>query len=192
MPQAIITTTSRSADSRPRPTSRPSSSAIGMVSAERLRQQRDHQLQDGAAGHALGDHLLGQLDDEGDNQDEGEDEQRDAANGGRISRMTYRSMMRGMRAHYQPSYPDVRIARWSEARPAVAHAPAVSTRISPPASTSCRGCGCTPSRTTGAWSRMLREFPARARHVQPGAVAGRRRSRRLPRTAPATGTSRSA
>ena len=29
-----------------------------------------------------------------------------------------------------------------------------------PASTSCRGCGCTPSRTTGAWSRCCASSPA--------------------------------
>ena len=39
-PQACIATNSRSADSRPKATSRPSSSDIGIVSAERLRQQR--------------------------------------------------------------------------------------------------------------------------------------------------------
>ena len=60
----------------------PISSAIGIVSAERLRQQRGHQLQDGAARHALGDHLLGQVDDEGDNQDEREHQQRDAGTAG--------------------------------------------------------------------------------------------------------------
>ena len=38
---------------------------------------------------------------------------------------------------------------------------------------------------------MLEEFPARPRHVQPGAVAGRAGRRPLPRTARATGTSSS-
>ena len=39
---------------------------------------------------------------------------------------------------------------------------------------------------------LLRRVPARPRHVQPGAVACWRRCRRLPRTGPAIGISRSA
>ena len=77
MPHAIRTTTSRSAERRPRPTSRPINSAIGIVSASACGSSVMVSCRMVPPGHALRDHLLRHLDDEGDNQDEGEDEQRD-------------------------------------------------------------------------------------------------------------------
>ena len=62
----------------------------------------------------------------------------------------------------------------------MAHAPAVLPRPGRRASRSCRGCGCTRSRTTGAWSRCRR----RARPCASPSTSCRRsssRSRRTPR-----------
>ena len=109
----------------------------------------------GQPRHALGDHRLGLRDDEGDDQDEGEDEQRRARRAPGSSRSTYRSSVRIAAEaivphHERPPRP---------ARPAVAHAPAVLSRPRRRASRSCRGCGCTRSRTTAAWSPRCGRCP---------------------------------
>ena len=61
MPHACIATNSRSADSRPKPTSSPSSSAIGIVSASACGTSMTISAADDRRRDALGDELLGVL-----------------------------------------------------------------------------------------------------------------------------------
>ena len=105
MPHAIITTNSRSAESRPRPTSRPMSSDIGMVSASACGNRVTVSCRIVAAGtpfaiiSSASSMMKGIIRMKVNTSSA-------SRNGGMISRITYRSMMRGMPvSYYQPVAP---------------------------------------------------------------------------------------
>ena len=75
MPQACSATNSRSADSRPNAIRRPSSSAIGIVTASACGSSVSSTRATSGHDDALGDQLLAVLGERRDHQEEGEDQQ---------------------------------------------------------------------------------------------------------------------
>ena len=190
MPHAIITTNSRSLDRRPRPTSRPISSAIGMVSASACGSSVAVSWRIVTRRHALGDHRLGQIDDEGDNQDEREDEQREQERRDDLPDHVPVDDARHSFPLSVTAAADGTELAHGEAGPALAHAPAVlrgprHRRAHPAVGTAPRHQGLLGhggdargvSGASGSPSTWCRRWSGR--------------SRRLPRSAPGIGTSSS-